>query len=179
MKQTGKVALGGVLGSLSLTFMLLTFFSVGTYALPAIAGAVFIPFVIEISPRSAWMVYASVAILSLFISPDLEAKILFLSFFGYYPIIKAQLERIKKGPLEWIIKLAIFNAAIVISYYLMLNIFGLNIESFTIFGFNMIYIMFFVGNLIFVLYDFALSNLVLMYMKVLHKRVARVFHLDK
>ena len=87
MKPTGKVALGGVLAALSLTFMLLTFFPFATYALPAIAGAVLIPFVVEVNAKSAWLVYAAVAILSLFISPDIEAKTLFISLFGYYPIL--------------------------------------------------------------------------------------------
>ena len=52
MRQSGKVALGGIFGALSLMFMLMTVFPLGTYALPAIAGALLIPVVIEAADRA-------------------------------------------------------------------------------------------------------------------------------
>ena len=179
LKQSGKVALGGVLGALSLTFMLLTFFRFGSYALPAIAGAVFIPFVVEIGSRSSWMVYGAVALLSLLISPDLEAKTLFISFFGYYPILKSQLERISKRWLEWLLKLLLFNLSIVISYLLMLFVFHLDFESLKFGGINIAYFLLAAGNIVFIVYDLALTNLITMYMRVLHPRVKKIFHLNK
>ena len=83
------------MGALSLMIMFLTAFPYMTYALPAIAGAVLIPVVIELGSKWAWMVYACVSFLSLLIAPSLEAKVMFIAFFGYYPIVKALLERQK------------------------------------------------------------------------------------
>ncbi|NLN82557.1 MAG: hypothetical protein GX136_08450 [Clostridiales bacterium] len=179
MKPTGKVALGGVLAALSLTFMLLTFFPFATYALPAIAGAVLIPFVVEVNAKSAWLVYAAVAILSLFISPDIEAKTLFISLFGYYPILKSLLERIRSRRLEWVLKLAVFNIAVVVSYLLLLFVIGIDADSFGIVGKYAVYAMLAVGNIVFVLYDITLTSLIALYMRTLHPRVFKMFNLKR
>ena len=179
MRNSGKVALGGVLGALSLTFMMLTFFSLGTYALPAIAGAVLIPFVIEVGPKSSWMVYGAVALLSLLVAPDIEAKILFISLFGYYPILKSVLERISKRWLEWILKLLVFNTSIISSFLLLVLVFNIEFEMLIIGGINLIYIMLAFANIVFVIYDVALTNVISMYMRSLHPRIKRIFKLDK
>jgi hypothetical protein len=177
LRQTGKVALGGVLGALSLTFMLLTFFPFGTYALPAISGAVLIPFVIEINASSGWLVYAAVAILSLFISPDMEAKLLFISFFGYYPILKSLLERLKKRWLEWLLKITVFNVAIITSYFLLLFVFGLDADEIVQSGKYFVYGIIAAGNFVFIIYDMALTNVISLYLRTLHPRVAKMFKL--
>lgn len=62
---------------------------IGTYALPAIAGVLLIVAVIEIGAKWAWMIYAAVAVLSLLFAADKEAALLFVLFFGYYPVLKS------------------------------------------------------------------------------------------
>lgn len=179
MKQTGKVALGGVFGALSLMFMLLTVFPLGTYALPAIAGAVLIPVVVEVGAGTGWMVYAAVALLSLLVAPDMEAKVLFVGFFGYYPVLKAQLERLRMRWLEWTIKFSVFNVSMVLSYVLMLYVFHLDPETFTFGGVNLAWVMLAAGNVVFLIYDFALTSLVGGYQRGLHPRLTRIFHLNQ
>ena len=45
--------------------------------------------VIEIGGENgAWMIYAAVAVLSLLFAADKEAALLFVLFFGYYPVLK-------------------------------------------------------------------------------------------
>ena len=45
------------------------------------------------------MIYAAVAVLSLLFAADKEAALLFVLFFGYYPVLKSFLERISnKSP---------------------------------------------------------------------------------
>ena len=41
----------------------------------------------------ALIVYVAVSILSIFMTPDREAAIMFICFFGHYPIIKGIIER--------------------------------------------------------------------------------------
>jgi C4-dicarboxylate transporter DctM subunit len=62
--------------------------------------------------RIAWAWYAAVAILSLLMGPDLEAKALFLVL-GYYPILKPFFDKLRPS-LVW--KLAYFNIVIVATY---------------------------------------------------------------
>jgi MFS family permease len=177
VKQTSKVALCGVLSALSVMLMLLTVIPIATYALPAMAGAVLIPIVVEAGPRWGWMSYAAVALLCLLIGPEPEAKVLFVTFFGYYPVLKAQLERLHKRWVEWVIKLAVFNVAIVGSYLLMtfvlhlpmdFDLFGLDIRVFLL-G------MLIAGNVVFVIYDLALTNVITAYWVRLHPKLTRLF----
>lgn len=174
MKQSGKVALGGVTGALSLAFMLMTFFPYMTYALPAIAGALLIPLVIEAGTGTGWMVYAAVALLSGIIAPDPEAKVLFIAFFGYYPVLKSVLERLNKRWLEWLIKIGLFNVSMIGSYLLLLFVFHLDADEFVIGGVNLSYVFLLIGNITFFIYDYALTQLVGAYMRRLHPRIVRI-----
>ena len=175
LKQSGKVALGGIMGALSLMIMFLTAFPYMTYALPAIAGAVLIPVVIELGSKWAWMVYACVSFLSLLIAPSLEAKVMFIAFFGYYPIVKALLERQKNRVLEWVLKYLVFNVAVVSAYLLSLRFFGLDADSFVIFGVNVPLVFLLLGNVVFLLYDLALRNVAEAYIRVLRPKLNRMF----
>ena len=94
---------------------------IGTYALPAIAGVLLIVAVIEIGAKWAWMIYAAVAVLSLLFAADKEAALLFVLFFGYYPVLKSFLERISNKVLSWISKFAVFNVAVVACFFLAVN----------------------------------------------------------
>ena len=84
--------MGGLLAALSLVCMLLTIFPFADYALPALAGVLLIPIVLESGVKWGFMVYAVVGILNAILTPSLEAKVLFIAFFGYYPVLKALIE---------------------------------------------------------------------------------------
>ena len=53
--------------------------------------------------------------------PDKEAAAVFV-FFGYYPLVKPKLDRMKLG---WLLKTLLFNASALIMYYLLINLFGM------------------------------------------------------
>lgn len=177
MKQSGKVALGGMLGALSLTFMLLTFFPYATYALPALAGAIIIPFVVETNARSGWMLFAALAILAMIVSPDMQAKVLFIGFFGYYPVLKAQLEKGAKRWLEWVLKFLVFNVSMIVCYSLMLFVFHLDPKSFEVAGVNVAWGLLLAGNAVFLLYDYAMTNVISLYIRKFHPMIQRLFRL--
>lgn len=65
--------MGGIASALCLLLMMLTIIPIATYTMPALAGMVLIVVVIENGYSTAWMVYAAVGFLSLFICPDKEA----------------------------------------------------------------------------------------------------------
>lgn len=65
--------MGGIASALCLLLMILTIIPIATYTMPALAGMVLIVVVIENGYSTAWMVYAAVGFLSLFICPDKEA----------------------------------------------------------------------------------------------------------
>ena len=175
MKQTGKVALGGVIGALALVVMLLTVIPIATYALPAIAGALFIPLVIEWGPKMGLSIYAAVSVLSLIIAPDKEAAFLFVTFFGHYPTVKALLERhIRNKPLRWGAKLAVFNGCIIAAYALLIWLFAFSMDEFELFGVSIPWLLLAAGNVVFVIYDMALTGVITLYVYQLREHVMRI-----
>lgn len=174
MSKSGKIALGGLLTALGVVLMFLTgLIPIGTYALPAIAGVLLIVAVIEIGAKWAWMIYAAVAVLSLLFAADKEAALLFVLFFGYYPVLKSFLERISNKVLSWISKFAVFNVAVVACFFLAVNFLQLPEDSFTVFGFYLPWVFLILGNAVFLIYDIALSGLVATYVEKLHYRVTK------
>ena len=117
--------MGGIASALCLLLMMLTIIPIATYTMPALAGMVLIVVVIENGYSTAWMVYAAVGFLSLFICPDKEAAMLFVGFFGYYPILKGKLEKIKKRSMEYLSKFSIFNLAMILNYLVIIYLFGI------------------------------------------------------
>ena len=99
------------------------------------------------------------------VGPNKEAAVLFAGFFGYYPILKGVLERIKRRQLEWILKILVFNMAVVLSYLAVVYLFGITevLEDFGAFGKWGIAAFWLAGNSVFVLYDIVLTRLIGMY----------------
>ena len=179
MKRTARVAWSGLMGALSVACLLLTVFPFATYALPALASVFLMPVVIECGPRWASAVYTAEALLALLITPDIEAKLLFVAFFGYYPIIKSLTERMKIRSLEWVCKLLVFNGAVIVAYAI-LSAVGFSLEVFRfggirlpLWGFLLLFLL--AGNVIFVLYDVALTRLLPLYFSRFQPLFRRLF----
>lgn len=177
-KVSYKVSLGGIVSALCLVLMFLTaVFPPLNITLPLFAGMLMTVVAIEVSPSWAWVTYATVAILSFFITPDKEAAIFFTVFFGFYPILKDTLEKIKFKILKWLLKFVVFNIAIVIIYQLTVKLLG-TVDLIEEFGFMKqfmlpgLIIMF---NGIFILYDITLSMVKTAYLKWFRPTFLRKF----
>lgn len=170
MSNSVRVAFCGIITALGTMLMFATgLISIGTYALPALAGVLSMVIVVEMGAKWAWMVYISTSILSLLLATDKEAVVLFILFFGYYPILKACLERLPKKTIMYLLKFAVFNAAMILDYFITVAILRVPQESFTIHGVFLPWVFLVVGNVVFLVYDFALSGLVLVYYQRFHK----------
>ena len=176
MKQSGKVALGGVLGALSMVCLLGTVFPYATFALPALAGLALLPIAIEAGKAAGWIAFGAVAVLNLLLTPSMEAKVLFIAFLGYYPLLKLSIDPLPRW-LSWVLKFTLFNAAVVSAYWLMLRVFGLEDNSFEIFGVDLPLVLLAVANLTFLLYDLCVTLLIGRYMALLHPRMKKLFRL--
>lgn len=154
--------------------MLLTLFPYATYALAGLAGVMLLPVALECGKSWAFGAYGVVSLLSFLLVPDMESKLLFVLFFGYYPILKLLLDRLKKG-FSWLLKLAVFNAAMVGSYALLLFVFGLEADAFELFGIQIPLVFLLLGNGVFWLYDRVLSGFVVMYISQWRNRIARLW----
>lgn len=181
MKQSSKIALGGIIAALSVVLMLLTVIPSMTFVLPAVSGVLLMIMVIEVNKRWAFMVFIAVGLISIFIVPDRMAAAMYLLFFGYYPILKALLEAKLPRALRVVLKLAVFNAAILAAYYLLTFIMGVPVVELDFLlerGIplaGVIAIVLIAANLIFLIYDLALTRLVEAYLTRWRKNFHRIF----
>ena len=174
MKRSGKVALGGVFGALSVVCLLGTVFPYATFALPAMAGVILAPVAVEAGRGWGWLTFGAVAILNLLVTPSMEAKLLFMAFLGYYPLLKLSIDPLPRA-VSWPLKFLIFNVTVVAAYWLMLHVFSLETDSFELFGVSMPLLLLAVGNVTFLLFDLCLDRLTIWYLAVMHPRMKRLF----
>lgn len=176
MKQSSKCAIGGIVAALSLVLMIsVAIVPFMTYALPAMAGALMIFVVMEIDKKWAFGVYATVAILGIFLVPEKEVAVMYLAFFGYYPILKALIESKFHMVIEWLLKLLSFLTTMVVSYYLMMKLMGLQIDEMDEWGNMAIPILLGMGTFAFIMYDIALTKLITLYNLRWRKHFKRFF----
>lgn len=176
MKHTVRIAFCGIVTALSIVIMMLSaVLPIATYALPALAGILGIMLVIEVGIGWALPAYVATSLISIFFVPDKEAALIYILFAGYYPIVKAPIERLKSRVLAYVIKFAIFNAAVISSFFLAVYVMMVPMETFTIFGAYLPWVLLLVGNVIFIIYDFALSGLVVTYYRKLHPAFRKWF----
>ena len=146
------IALGGVLAALAVVIMSMgTLIPVATYVCPMLSALILQLVLKTCGRRIAWGWYAVVSILSLLMAPDKEAAAVFLAL-GYYPILKPGLDR-RKG--KWLWKLLFFNTVILLTYWLLMHLFGFDQLSaeFSPMGILLTVVMLLLGNVTFFLLD--------------------------
>lgn len=161
LKKSKQLSFGGIVSALSLILMFASaMLPMLEYTSPALAGAVLGLLVIEIGKKTAVIAYIAVSVLSFFIVPNKEVLILFIGFFGFYPILKSVIEKINKTLIRRIVKWLTFNTAIVLSYIVIINVLGLTqvTNELGMFGEWAWVVLLVIGNAAFVVYDIALSK---------------------
>ncbi len=175
VRNSSKTALGGIIAALSVTTMFLTaVIPTLTYALPAAAGILLVIVVIDIDKKWAFGVYAAVSILSILVLPNKEAAMMYVFFFGHYPILKAILEARFKSVLLWVLKFLSFNVSVILAYLIILYVFQMPFDEMEEYGKWAAWALLGMGNVVFVIYDIALSRLVTLYMLRWRKSVRKI-----
>ncbi|MDD6478769.1 MAG: hypothetical protein PUF48_03005 [Oscillospiraceae bacterium] len=174
MKNTSKLTFSAIMSALAVIFVVAAYFPYLTYALPAIAGLAAMAVLIETDAKWATLTYISSALICFFVAES-EAKLLYICFFGYYPIAKYFIEKLKNSVFEWILKFIFFNAAVLAAYFLFAGLFKVSAEDFGILGKYGSYIFLGLANIVFVLYDITVSRMAAVYMFKLHSRIKKIF----
>lgn len=118
--------------------------------------------VIEYGQKAAFITYTATALLGFIIIPDKLILVPYILFFGYYGILKSFLEKKKKIFFEWVIKLLLYNLALLILYLLYVGFFGLPVT-----GHLPLSLLVLILELYFLIYDYCYTMAVSYYMKVL------------
>ena len=176
MKQSSKCAICGIVASLSLVLIIsAAVFPFLELALPAVAGALIIFMVIEVDKKWAFGVYSAVAILAMLLVANKEVAVMYLAFFGYYPILKAVIEKKLPKVLDWVTKIFAFAGTMTLAYWLMMKFMGVTIDEMEEFGLMAIPLLLGLGIFAFVMYDIALTKFITLYMIKWRKYFKRYF----
>lgn len=172
IRKTYSLAFASVVAALSLVFMFITsFIPIGTYALPCIAGALLAAVVIESGYITATVVYVAVSFLSFLLVADKEAVLYYVAFLGFYPILKGLFERIKFKPLQFLLKLCVFNICIVTAFYVGITLLSIPKESFELFDVYLPLVFLALGNIVFIVYDICLTRIITQYIVIWRKKI--------
>lgn len=174
MKNVNKLTFCAVIAALAVTFMLLSYFPYLTYAIPALSGLFIMITVIEIGAKWAVLSYATAAAVLLISPADIESKALFICFFGFYPILKAVIEKIRKPLIEWPVKILIFALALGVIYIAFTKLTNVSLEEFGVLGQYGAVILLVLGTLVFVVYDIAVSRMAMFYMSTIHNKIKKL-----
>lgn len=113
MKDTRKIAAGAMMAAVCLVIMLLgAVIDLGTYAAALLAGVAMIPYGQKYGRRYQLMVFAASAMLSFMLIPNIEQNLMYLGFFGWYPILWPSLEKLPKAA-KYLAKFIIFNVCFI------------------------------------------------------------------
>ena len=130
-KAKGKypIALGGILGALTVVFIYIASFVPGVELTMFAISSVFVAIMlIEAGPRASLLVFLVATIIGFIIIPNKIAIVPYLLIFGHYGIEKYYIEKLNNLALELILKGALFLIAFGIGYLLLGEVFFGNIE---------------------------------------------------
>lgn len=174
MKNSLKIAFCGIVTALSVVLMFFGgIITLLAYIMPMLAGVLMLIVKKTFGTSAAWITYASTSVLSFILVSDRECMLMYVMFFGFYPIIKSELEKIRSKGLVIVLKLLIFNvlmaAVQLVLIYIFMIPFG-DSESAVIFTLLFIVLL----NLLFVTYNLLLNKIFLIYQKKLEPRLKKL-----
>ena len=145
--RSKSVALGGVFAALAVVIMSMgTIIPIAAYAAPMLCILLGNLVFKSCGKSIAWAWYGAATVLGLLLAPDKEAAMVF-AFLGYYPILRPWFNRRK---CSWLWKGLYFNGAVLILYWLLLYVMGLEGEDM---GMAFALVLLALGNLVFFLLD--------------------------
>lgn len=172
-RQSTRMAFCGLIVGLSVALMLTGgLIPIATYCAPMLCGVLLLPILLEFGKKAAWIAFCATAMISLMLGIDKEAAFFYL-FIGYYPILKWEIDKIKKAPLRIAAKLGIFTVSIAIMYCILGFVLHMEVlvEEFSQMGALFLAIFVVMMNVCMMLYDRLIIPLSVLYVKRLRPRL--------
>ena len=141
----------------------------GNWGIVAAAGLLPAAAVVSVGLKAGFLCWAAAAILAFLLVPDKFCVLLFGVLFGLYPMVKSLVEQLRKKPLEYVLKLAFFNAAFTVVYLTMTAAVAASLPQ--VLG-SSVWGLYLAANVVFLLYDYGFSRLIALYIA----RVQRAIH---
>lgn len=143
-----------------------------TYVAPIFCSLIIMIICNTVSKKNAFITYFAVSIISAFFLPDKECALTYAFFFGYYVIIRGNIEKVKPKLLSIIVKYIIYNAGIIASQLLLIYAFGIPLDN--PWGKWGIIILIGLANFVFFVYEFMMKRMIVLYNVKYKSRVERM-----
>ena len=160
--RTFKITLGGICLALAVIFMFAATFVPGVeltlFAISSLFTAVVI---IETGNPKSFLMFAGASILGLVLIPNKVAIIPYVVLFGYYPILKFYIEKIKSGIMQVVCKTIYFAAVLSLGLLAFKSVIAqsINLPDYPV------ALLIVAGTLVMLLYDFVLTFLINWYIR--------------
>lgn len=165
-----QVAYPAILGALAVVLVYLACLApTGQWGIVAAAGLLPAAAVVSVGLKAGFLCWAGAAILALLLAPDKFCALLFAVLFGLYPMVKSLAEGLRKKPVEYLLKLAFFNAAFTALYLTMAAAMLGSLPE--ILG-SSVWVLYLAANAVFLAYDYGFGKLIGVYIA----RVQRAVH---
>ncbi len=171
--KTKQITFCAMMAALATVLMLVGYFPYLTYAVPCIASLPIMAVVIERNVKSALITYI-VSVLPVFLFCEPESKLLYICFVGFYPALKAVLERLNHRLPEFLLKFLCFNVGVGVIYLLSTYVFGISFDDLGTLGQYGAAIFLVLANAVFFAYDFCISKMAVFYLYRLHPTVQKM-----
>lgn len=172
LKKSVKAAFCGLAAALCIALMFAgSIFYVFAYAVPMLLGLVTLMLNKTFGKGYAVYVYIAVSILSLLFVPEKETVMMYVLFFGYYPIVKPYVERIKVRFISVILKFLLFNISVFAIEMICVYVFEIPFFEDGAFSKSMLVFFSAAMNFAFVMYELLLKNFTILYEKKIEGRI--------
>ena len=138
------------------------------YAAPMFLGIIMIMLKRTFGTKSAWITFIATSL------TDKECMMMYVIFFGYYPIVREYFTKIKNKAFRIITKLTFFNIMMILCQVILIKIFGIPfLEDGQ--GKSFIIVFALLMNLLFLVYELMIEKVTLLYIYKLEKRIKKIF----
>lgn len=167
--KTKHITLTALLTALTVIFLSLTsILPTVRFGFAAVASLFAVAAVIESGIVSAIFVFIGSSVISAILLPDKTAVLIYVLFFGYYPVIKSLAERIRSLLLSWAVKLAVFEIAFTLVWFLFRSlVFDAKVLR------TDVLLVYAAGTLAFLVFDIGLTRLIGFYILRISKNIRK------
>ena len=167
MNKSKQISLGAMVTIFSIILMYMTsIIPTAKIFLVSLSSFLTAMLIIEVGISTAITSFLATSILGFILVPNKLLLIPYITFLGYYAVVKLYIEKLDKLILEWIIKIVIFNMALYINYILLINIFSQELSL----PFSLVFVV--LGlQVAFIVYDYTFSMFIQYYNNRLRRYV--------
>lgn len=164
--NTRKVAVAALMAALAATLLSIAgIIPTGSLGFSALAGLATAAALIECGWVPAILQFVSASVLGILIAANKDAAIVYVLFFGWYPLVKSLLERIRSRALCYVLKGIVFAIAELCALALVkAGFISVEISE------AVIWLLMLAGLAVFFIYDFCLSRLIDIYIRRIRGR---------